>query len=97
MSKRRKANKRNVVIWTVAVQRQHLSAVSAISHNLLFSAQYRIICRSPHNSSFIAQFTILCNFLHNFMLKNQLYYFNLYSEFDLGRNNTIKWGKLILL
>ena len=33
-------------------QRQHSSAVSAISHNFLFSAQFRIIIHSPHNSAY---------------------------------------------
>jgi hypothetical protein len=46
------------------------------------SVQYLTIHRL---SRIFAQFTILHNFLHNFMLKNQLYYFNSYGEFDFGR------------
>ena len=38
--------------WVSLMQRQHLSAVSAISHNFLFSAQIRIILHSPHNSAY---------------------------------------------
>jgi hypothetical protein len=68
------------------------AVLRTISHNLSFSAQYRTIHRSSH---IFAQFTILRNFLHNFMLKNQLYYFNLYSQFDFGRVDTMKWGELI--
>ena len=34
------------------VQRQQLSAVSAISHNFQFSAQFRTILYSPHNSAY---------------------------------------------
>ena len=39
-------------VITPPVQRQHLSAVSAISHDFLFSAQFRIILHSPHNSAY---------------------------------------------
>ena len=34
------------------MQRQHLSAVSAISHNFQFSAQFRTILYSPRNSAY---------------------------------------------
>jgi hypothetical protein len=83
-------------------QRQHLSAVSAISHNLPFSVQYRTICRSPHN---IAQFIVHRIFSHNLpfsatfciisWLKNQLYHSNLCRKFDLGRVDTMKRGESI--
>ena len=42
-------------------QRQHLSVVSAISHNFLFSAQFLIILNSPHNSTY---FCPNCTFSH---------------------------------
>ena len=40
------------LITTSAEQRQHLSAVSAISHNFQFSAQFRTILYSPRNSAY---------------------------------------------
>ena len=45
-------------------QRQHLSAVSAISHNFQFSAQFSIILHSPHNSAY---FCPIRTFSHIFL------------------------------
>ena len=44
------------MFFRAAIQRQHLSAVSAISHNFLFSAQFRIILHSPHNSAYFCPY-----------------------------------------
>jgi hypothetical protein len=59
-------------------------------------AQFVVLRTISHNSSFIAHFRTI-NHLHNFMHKIQLYYyyFNLYSEFDLGRVDTVTRGELI--
>ena len=74
-------------------QRQHISTVSAISHNMPFSAQYRTIFCILH---VIAQFIVLRTFSHNLPFSTKLCIILCINDHRIASINIIvnlTWGE----